>query len=1178
MPLQYFALDSTHVDYATVKAALSTANAANFSYTPTLVERAATYDSDIKIVAAVVDEGDLTGDLADLADAAVPNALCQHRWYTASEFRFSGFHQLNETVRSPWGVASRTYKFARPQQTYGETASNYGDGTGTNWYNALNGMQDSAINGGANTTLQLSTDYFLCEGLHYRWDDGSNPSNAVTDARTLGEAGRIRILSDPGWPGMFWGSTRAWDRTTNTTLPFEEYDSTNHVYVCGGYRVGGTAYTGGTFLEFDMEDMTQDATTLLQRHSLYGKANLSDLDGTTGRARFHVPTSIASGLCESCQVWNGSAFTDYTITSRPAPGNVIALAVSAPNDSAIYFGRTLKFNNVNFHSNGPTTFQVGGTGVWEYRRNDSTWVAIPTLSDGTSAMTTSGILRFLTPSDWATTTVNIATAMYYIRWRKTGGTVTQAASVEWIDHDVFEPWLAVRTFDGTATYTDVSWEATDNTSNNIEALVASAANNAGIYFCAERTFTHILIDLSQVQIGGTLVLEYSKGSGTWGTFTNSVDPTVGLTTGTAATSISFNPKLDWATDTVDGVTGYWVRLRKTAGTVTQAARLDGSLGFYDRSLYVHRWNDGAVVNGMANTEEASSAGITFLTSGKGNIEFHRVRSFGIVLLNINTDEVFFTGSQYVLGGSLQYSSGSNTWTFQTATHGTRWWSIADHVHEDKTDPFIQNIIAQIQWAIDNRNSATVNNVTGNTIGEDIEAALSAVGIADPDVTVFDNMGDCNDFMLFSEGMYGSGSSNYTKVYDGHKYRRCGSALDGLNDSNIYIAHGIDGHSDAHYGGLDAAALGSQYKRLWIEYGSRAINNYPQGEGSNDKPVSGSGANRRNMHFLYCYVSTRSVYDGGKGFGGVMFESDADAGNYDNGTGLVDGNAVMFCGFKDLTGGAIINTTPSCNPLVWFNEFDDPGTAIHLAGGFSNGGPRSTNAIRATTAPAYTDFTANVKDSGNTASILFPTGAAGEALYLGIKEFFTRRFTFDLTVNGVGTKTLAWKYWNGSAFTAVSNLSDGTNGFTQDGTVTFNRPTDAAQTDINGKTMYWVEVSIDTGSFTTVPQAVEISTYVECCGVNAQFNTYRNFEGAAAGDLFVNLFQGVGTALTNTGVVIEGNNTFVLSEGQDSTIQMYRINGVNNYSLPSWQGFSKPAATTDAPTNSVFGVDTNFIGP
>lgn len=96
-------------------------------------------------------------------------------------------------------------------------------------------------------------------------------------------------------------------------------------------------------------------------------------------------------------------------------------------------------------------------------------------------------------------------------------------------------------------------------------------------------------------------------------------------------------------------------------------------------------------------------------------------------------------------------------------------------------------------------------------------------------------------------------------------------------------------------------------------------------------------------------------------------------------------------------------------------------------------------------PAYNDHTAAaVSTSGSTFSFF---DVAADRLYVGLTAPFSR-ITVDLTVAGAGKGSLTVEYYNGSIWTAVSGLSDGTevggNTMAQDGIISFTRPVDWAK--------------------------------------------------------------------------------------------------------------------------------------
>jgi hypothetical protein len=131
--------------------------------------------------------------------------------------------------------------------------------------------------------------------------------------------------------------------------------------------------------------------------------------------------------------------------------------------------------------------------------------------------------------------------------------------------------------------------------------------------------------------------------------------------------------------------------------------------------------------------------------------------------------------------------------------------------------------------------------------------------------------------------------------------------------------------------------------------------------------------------------------------------------------------------------------------------------------------------------SFTDNSAEARLDGGTAFALFPTPGTSDICYFGspgetidaagaYKPAF-KQLIFDLSVLGVGG-TYVWEYWNGTAWTTLT-VTDGTNGFTQDGTVSWTIPTDWASTAVNAVTTYWVRVR-PTAAPTTNPTCSSVS--------------------------------------------------------------------------------------------------------
>jgi hypothetical protein len=107
-------------------------------------------------------------------------------------------------------------------------------------------------------------------------------------------------------------------------------------------------------------------------------------------------------------------------------------------------------------------------------------------------------------------------------------------------------------------------------------------------------------------------------------------------------------------------------------------------------------------------------------------------------------------------------------------------------------------------------------------------------------------------------------------------------------------------------------------------------------------------------------------------------------------------------------------------------------------------------------------------SGVDTATPFPAAeAAGDYWAVGHDRKFAK-VTVDLATLGTGSPTVVWEYWNGSSWSSLVNVSDGTSAFTSDGDVTFNVPNDWAATSLNGeRPQFYVRARL-TATFTIDP--------------------------------------------------------------------------------------------------------------
>lgn len=126
--------------------------------------------------------------------------------------------------------------------------------------------------------------------------------------------------------------------------------------------------------------------------------------------------------------------------------------------------------------------------------------------------------------------------------------------------------------------------------------------------------------------------------------------------------------------------------------------------------------------------------------------------------------------------------------------------------------------------------------------------------------------------------------------------------------------------------------------------------------------------------------------------------------------------------------------------------------------------------------SFVDHTVEARTQGGTGFALFqgPTVTVDEA-YVGMTARFGRaKLVFGTPGVQNAAVTLAWEYWNGSAWTALSGVVDGTAELTVDGTVVWTIPSDWVAVSVNSVTQFWIRVRFTAGSWTANPLVATLS--------------------------------------------------------------------------------------------------------
>lgn len=81
------------------------------------------------------------------------------------------------------------------------------------------------------------------------------------------------------------------------------------------------------------------------------------------------------------------------------------------------------------------------------------------------------------------------------------------------------------------------------------------------------------------------------------------------------------------------------------------------------------------------------------------------------------------------------------------------------------------------------------------------------------------------------------------------------------------------------------------------------------------------------------------------------------------------------------------------------------------------------------AAVYTDQTDEANDATASDMTLLPATPAVNDTYTYISSVPYNGIRQDITTQGNGTWTITWEFWNGTAYAAIENVTDGTSGFT-----------------------------------------------------------------------------------------------------------------------------------------------------
>lgn len=147
-------------------------------------------------------------------------------------------------------------------------------------------------------------------------------------------------------------------------------------------------------------------------------------------------------------------------------------------------------------------------------------------------------------------------------------------------------------------------------------------------------------------------------------------------------------------------------------------------------------------------------------------------------------------------------------------------------------------------------------------------------------------------------------------------------------------------------------------------------------------------------------------------------------------------------------------------------------------------PTVTNAVDAPIEYAYlydfstttfTNYTTAANNAtANDVNLQGPSDNTFDIFFFGSAEQFPY-IKVNVGTAGIGGIVGQFFYWDGTQWSALTNVVDNTTIFTVAGTntITFTLPTDWAVTTVNGQSAYWIEYIHVAGDYTTIPLATQI---------------------------------------------------------------------------------------------------------
>ncbi|KKN44104.1 hypothetical protein LCGC14_0696310 [marine sediment metagenome] len=212
-----------------------------------------------------------------------------------------------------------------------------------------------------------------------------------------------------------------------------------------------------------------------------------------------------------------------------------------------------------------------------------------------------------------------------------------------------------------------------------------------------------------------------------------------------------------------------------------------------------------------------------------------------------------------------------------------------------------------------------------------------------------------------------------------------------------------------------------------------------------------------------------------------------------------------------------------DPAATGDEFDDPTEAYTIQ---DDAVSHAWQVDDTPTDNAFVDMTTEINEATDDDVVMYPAvDAAGDYFAFGFSQEFSKIVVDSASATARVGGSVAFEYWNGTAWVAVSGLSDATTGFTvlADGQdITWTAPQDWVERTLStSASLYWIRV-LEATLFTTPPQISQAFISGQGAG---NFQEHGRHGGASASG------ESAWVGLT----------TVLLGDTRDSRVQIFQAN-------------------------------------